>query len=213
MNVFGVRGQLQRVFQREPGCEFMTTIDLASRQQIQVILGEDSRLLQDCLALCPVCPYGLCEVPRRAKPRWAGPLWPSSLFAKSCCRGVVTFMRWIGCWAGDQDLNTTLTRFKRGWRFDNLGTLMPEMASIKDAMFGSRDVEQGKKINLFTLLFTQDRYIRELLMVSYGAVGLGGVYVGGSSDASACRVEDSLRSGIRKRELRGMALKVPRPLG
>lgn len=66
---------------------------------------------------------------------------------------------------GDQDLNVTLTRFKRGWGLENPATLLAELTSIRDAVVGPPGTPVGQRLNLFRLLFTQERYIKEILLI------------------------------------------------
>ena len=54
-----------------------------------------------------------------------------------------------------------------------------EFGSIRDALLGPGSLPSDKKVNVMTLLFTQERYIREILkiIVPIGAVVLGGMEV------------------------------------
>lgn len=51
-----------------------------------------------------------------------------------------------------------------------------EFASIRDALLGPGGLSSDKKVNVLTLLFTKERYIREILkiIIPIGAVVLGG---------------------------------------
>lgn len=67
--------------------------------------------------------------------------------------------------AGDQDLNVTLTRFKSGWRLEDPPTLLTELRSIRDAVVGPEGTASHQRLNLPRLLFTQERYIKEILRI------------------------------------------------
>ncbi len=73
--------------------------------------------------------------------------------------------------AGDQDLSVTLTRFKAGWQGAPAWwpTLSAELQSIADAVLGPRALPKGQKVQVLPLLFTQGRYLRELLKVRFGS--------------------------------------------
>lgn len=59
----------------------------------------------------------------------------------------------------------TLTRFKRGWALDHPATLLAELTSIRDAVVGPPGTSVEQRLNLFRLLFTQERYIKEILLI------------------------------------------------
>lgn len=69
---------------------------------------------------------------------------------------------------GDQELSITLNRFKQGWKEGSGGwwpTLSAELASISEAVLGPKHLPDTKKVQVLPLLFTQGRYLRELLKV------------------------------------------------
>lgn len=69
---------------------------------------------------------------------------------------------------GDQDLSVTLTRFKQGWRGGASSwwaTLSEELASIRNAVLGPKNLPRAQKVEVLPLLFFQGRYLKELLKV------------------------------------------------
>jgi len=79
---------------------------------------------------------------------------------------------------GDQDLNITLSRFKEGiWQWGTRGEeeeekrrgggqqALREFASIRNALLGPSDLPRTQRVNVLRLLFTQERYIREVVKV------------------------------------------------
>lgn len=91
---------------------------------------------------------------------------------------------------GDQDLNVTLTRFKRGWGLENPATLLAELTSIRDAVVGPPGTPVGQRLNLFRLLFTQERYIKEILLI---VVPLSFIVLGALEAVRLCHAHRSAR--------------------
>lgn len=124
---------------------------------------------------------------------------------------------------GDQDLTVTLQRFKKGWRAAAAApsssdassssssssasaaasaawwpTLRAELRSISEAVMGERELPASQKVRVVPLLFTQGRYLRELLkvLVPVGAiVGLSLHVMEGMSEA-AVSVLGQLQLGL-----------------
>lgn len=104
---------------------------------------------------------------------------------------------------GDQDLTVTLQRFKEGWRAAASSpddttpagawwpTLAAELRSISEAVNGPKELPPSQKVRVVPLLFTQGRYLRELLkvLIPVGAiVGLSLHVMEGVSDAAVTLV-------------------------
>ena len=79
---------------------------------------------------------------------------------------------------GDQDLSITLSRFKEGiWQWGTRGEeeegqrrgggqqALREFASIRNALLGPSDLPRTQRVDVLRLLFTQERYIREVVKV------------------------------------------------
>ena len=81
---------------------------------------------------------------------------------------------------GDQDLSITLGRFKEGiWQWGTQEEkeegegqargrgqqALREFASIRDALLGPSDLPRTQRVDVLRLLFTQERYIREVIKV------------------------------------------------
>lgn len=79
---------------------------------------------------------------------------------------------------GDQDLSVTLGRFKKGlhpwWGNKEEGEeeeaqgpfrAVTELASIRDALLGPADLPSSQRVEVLPLLFTQVRYLKEIIKV------------------------------------------------